>query len=87
MGLRVDLGCLGEVALVMTYISEEMRESLPKSLPIVNIEPDNLTEKLTTLLEDGKLRETLGKQGREYVEKYHDYRKNGEMLKDIYEEG
>lgn len=72
---------------VMTYISEEMRESLPKSLPIVNIEPDNLTEKLTTLLEDGKLRETLGKQGREYVEKYHDYRKNGEMLKDIYEEG
>lgn len=70
---------------VITYISEEMRETFPKTIPIISAQPDTIKEAVEELLLDGKRRHWLGKKGREYVEEYHDYKKNGELLKKIYE--
>lgn len=69
---------------VITYITDEMRERLPADLPIYSASPDTITQKLEDLIANGQLRYELGIQGRKYVEKYHDYRKNAQMLYDIY---
>ena len=47
----------------------------PQELPIIHTDPDNIYQNLKRLLENPKLRQELGKKGREYVEKYHDSRK------------
>lgn len=70
---------------VITYITEEMKQRLPQELPIVSANPDTIMEELEKLIQDGELRYHLGVQGREYVEKYHDYRKNARMLSEIYQ--
>ena len=70
---------------VLSYISKEIRESFPDSCPIQNIEPDTVYDVLKEVASDAKLRRELGIQGRKYVENYHDYIKNGKLLKDIYE--
>ena len=70
---------------VITYITEEMKKTLPGSLPIVSANPDNIKEKLEMLIQDGQLRRKLGKEGRVYVEAYHDYKKNAKLLGRIYE--
>lgn len=69
---------------VITYITDEMRERLPEDLPICSANPDTIRNVLETLIKDGDLRYDLGIRGREYAEKYHDYRKNAQMLYDIY---
>lgn len=69
---------------VITYITDEMRERLPEDLPICSANPDTIRDVLETLIRDGDLRYDLGIRGREYAEKYHDYRKNAQMLYDIY---
>lgn len=70
---------------VLCYISEEMKKSFPQDLPIISVTPDNLKYELEKLINDSSLRKAAGQKGREYAEKYHDYVKNGQMLKDIYE--
>lgn len=69
---------------VITYISNEMKAKLPKELPIVSADKDEIENKLEMLISSEELRRHLGKEGREYVERYHDYRKNAIMLDDIY---
>lgn len=69
---------------IVTYITDEMKECLPADLPICSANPDTIEEVLEKLIEDSELRYNLGLQGRVYVEKYHDYRKNAKMLYDIY---
>lgn len=69
---------------VITYITDEMKECLPADLPICSANPDTIEEVLEKLIKDSELRYNLGLQGRVYVEKYHDYRKNAKMLYDIY---
>ena len=69
---------------VITYITEEMRQRLPEELPICSANPDTIKNILEKLIKDEALRYELGIKGRAYVEKYHDYRKNAKMLRDIY---
>lgn len=69
---------------VITYISNDMVERLPEDLPIVNADIDTIEETLEHLILDKKLRIELGNRGRQYVEDYHDYRKNAIMLDRIY---
>ena len=69
---------------VITYISDEMRERLPKELPIISANANNLEEKLEALITDGTLRNEIGKESRLYVENYHDYRVIALILRDIY---
>ena len=47
----------------------------PEELPIIYADPDNIYENLKMLLNNSELRHELGKNGREYQEKYHNPRK------------
>ncbi|MEG0662472.1 MAG: glycosyltransferase, partial [Anaerovoracaceae bacterium] len=90
---QISVGSYGVFAIeamalgkpVITYISDDMRKTFPENLPIVSAIPETLGAKLKKLIENGDYRSTLGKAGRVYVEGYHDYVKNGRLLKDIYE--
>lgn len=70
---------------VITYITEDMKSSFPDSLPIISANSQNIKNQIEYLLKDTNLRLKLGKEGREYVETYHDYRINSKMLVEIYE--
>jgi len=70
---------------VITYITDAMKQCLPKDLPICSANPDTIKEELEKLILDSELRYELGVQGRLYVEKYHNYKKNAKMLYDIYQ--
>ena len=90
---QISVGAYGVFAIecmalgkpVLSYISDEVRNSLPNTCPIQNIEPDTIYDVLYELSSNSILRRELGIQGRHYVEEYHDYTKNAKLLKDIYE--
>lgn len=69
---------------VIVYITEDMLKTFPPELPLVSADKNNLKEKIELLLDDAELRYSLGVRGREYVEKYHDCRKNAAVLAKIY---
>jgi glycosyltransferase involved in cell wall biosynthesis len=91
---QIILGCHGAAATeamafgkpVVGYINSVIGKNYPPELPIVNANPDNIAEKLEMLIKDSALRHKLGRQGREYVEKYHDDRKISQELIQIYKE-
>ncbi|MCX7877355.1 MAG: glycosyltransferase [Ignavibacteria bacterium] len=71
---------------VVCYIKEKLYDYLP-DLPIINLNPDNLAEGLKELIQNREKLTETGKLGREFAEKYHDYRKNSlNMLKIILNE-
>lgn len=90
---QISVGAYGVFAIecmalgkpVLSYISEEVRNSLPDTCPIQNIEPNTIYDVLYELSSNSILRRELGIQGRHYVEEYHDYIKNAQILKSIYE--
>ncbi len=58
---------------VLCYLLNQLFElGLPLECPIVNVDPNNIMEKLEELIVNKKLRETIGKRSRKYVEDYHD---------------
>lgn len=71
---------------VLCYIRK--KSYLPKGItcPIVNTNPDTLYETLKKLITDGGLRERLGKQGREFAEKFYSLEAGGKRLAKIYQE-
>jgi len=69
---------------VVTYIRPDLRESFPRELPVVSASKDDLKGVTARLLESPFERNRLGRLGREYVEKYHDYRKVAYLLSDLY---
>ena len=76
--------CMAMGKPVITYISDNMKELLPSDLPIISANTETITEKLEMLINDDDLRVKAGKQGRTYVENYHDYKAIAYILKDIY---
>ncbi|HPO51256.1 MAG TPA: hypothetical protein PK165_00305 [bacterium] len=81
------MACLEAMAYgkpVLCYIKPSLIPQYPDDLPIVNANPDNLEIVLEELLLNGKKRCELGKQGRAYVEKYHDAMKLSYDLVSIY---
>lgn len=80
--VAVDAMALGKP--VVCWISDFMKEKYPKELPIIIANPDNIKEKLTTILENRELLKDLGVLGRHYVEKYHDINKEILKLINIY---
>lgn len=56
---------------VLCSINKEYEYYL-HDLPIVSVQPEDLKDRLRVLNEDASLRYSLGKEGRLYVEKYHD---------------
>lgn len=69
---------------VVTYISEDIKGVFPKNLPIISANQLNIEDVLRELLINGEFRNKIGKQGRTYVENYHDYRKIGQALTMLY---
>ena len=69
---------------VICYIMDSIKSDFPKELPIVSATVNNIAEKIEGLLIDGELRRKLGIAGRHYVERYHNYRYNAYLLKEIY---
>ena len=89
---QISVGTYGVFAIeamalgkpVITYIDSEIKKTFPKELPIVSADFNNLHEVVEHLIRNGELRYSLGKQGRKYVERYHDNIKVTRYLKDIY---
>lgn len=71
---------------VVGWITDEIRATFPKTMPIVSATIENIADVLEYLIKDGKKRRELGIAGRKYVEEYHDYRKIAQVLLDIYTE-
>lgn len=70
---------------VLSYVEENIRRSFPEELPIVNITPDNIAQKIMYLIEHPNLRKELGEKGYNYVHRYHDHIKNAKLLNEVYE--
>lgn len=69
---------------VITYVTDYLKERLPKELPIVSASPETIVNKLDNLISDGEMRNSIGIESRQYVEKYHDCKKNSQLLWDVY---
>lgn len=81
--LSVESMALGKP--VITFIRPDLRKSFPDDLPIVSAHPDNIKEKIESLLLDPQKRKDLGEQGRRYAEKYHASDKLVDKLLSIYQ--
>jgi len=55
------------------------------NIPAISANPDTLVKAITTLVKDKKLRDELGKKGREYVLKYHSLEFVGALRAIIYD--
>lgn len=90
---QINIGTYGVFAIeamamgkpVITYITNSMKQSFPESLPIMSANPDNIKNVLEELIINGELRNERGKEGRKYVEKYHNCDINARLLASIYE--
>lgn len=60
------------------------RNGTPADCPVVNVNPDNLEEKLTALINDPELRYNIGVKSRRFVEEVHNADKIALQLLDIY---
>lgn len=70
---------------VICYILEELVDTYPEGFPIVNANPDTITEVLEELIRSPQRRHEIGLQGRRYVEKVHDIKEVAKRLVKIYE--
>ena len=61
------------------------RYSFLSECPILNANPESITDTLRILCSSPKLRNDLGRSGREYVEKYHSFRAAQHLYGKIYE--
>jgi len=79
----VEVMALGKP--VIAYIRKP-EEYLPSwaECPIVSADPDTLKSALVRLMGDRALRESLGKKGRQYVEKVHSFEVVGGMMDRVY---
>ena len=57
---------------VVSFIKPSLRQRYPTELPIVVATQETLAAVLGDLIADGPTRHRLGREGRRYVEKYHD---------------
>ena len=71
---------------VVGYVTPGLRSRLPDDMPIVDAEQENLAEVLGRLIADGPQRARLGRQGRAFVERYHNAVSIARELADNYEE-
>jgi len=69
---------------VLCYIREDLVDTFPPGLPIVNANPYTLATELEKLLVDPSLRVELGRRGRQYVERHHDSRVVARKLLELY---
>ncbi|KAB3537314.1 glycosyltransferase family 4 protein [Alkaliphilus pronyensis] len=80
--LSVESMALGKPVIV--YIREDLKDSFPSGLPVVNGNPDNIKQAIKDLIESPERRHELGVKGREFAKKYHSSNVVVERLLNIY---
>jgi len=78
--ISVEAMALGKTAVC--YIDEKLYDYLP-DLPIANMNPDNLAERLKSLINKKDSLPDIGRLGRAFVEKYHDHIRNSKTMLDM----
>jgi len=89
---QVSVGTYGVFAIeamalgkpVITYISDDIIETFPDSMPILSANFDTMPGIVDRLIANGEEREALGIAGREYAMRYHDNAKVCKFLPKIY---
>lgn len=72
---------------VICYIAKAVYDNgLPSECPIISATPDTIECEIEKLLKNQDLRESLGRQGREYAEKYLDVDKKALEIVSFYKE-
>lgn len=90
---QVLLGGVGSVTIeamsyakpVAVFLLPEVMEKHCPDLPIWNINPDDITEKLEMLIRDAALRAQLGKAGAAYIGKYYDREMLARKMIELYQ--
>lgn len=78
--ISIEAMALGKTAVC--YIDNKLYDYLP-DLPIINLNPDNLSVGLMKLIKNRKELPVCGKSGRAFVEKYHDHIKNSKKILEL----
>lgn len=93
---QLRLGWYGALAVegmaqgvpVVSYLHHDDLARIPAQmrdeLPIVNASPDTLPNALGRLLEDGRLREELGRRGQRFVRRWHHPQKIARRMLELY---
>ncbi|MFH1700059.1 MAG: tetratricopeptide repeat protein [Candidatus Zixiibacteriota bacterium] len=71
---------------VIIWICDFMREKYPQELPIISANQDTVKNKIKYALDNRDEIKEIGRQGRLYVEKYHDMKKIARQLIELYQE-
>lgn len=70
---------------VLCYIMPDMEGTYPDGFPIINANPDTVTEVLAGLIASGRENlHQIGRRSREYVQRVHDISVIGPALADVY---
>lgn len=73
---------------VLAYIAPSVyKMGVAEDCPVVNVNPDNLEEKLTELIENPQMRHEIGRLSRRYVERVNDALVVSKNLLEIYQNG
>lgn len=78
----------GECMALGKPVCANIREDVlkyAKGCPVVNINKENIVDKLRLLIENEKLRESIGKKSRKYAENVHDSIKIAEKMITLYQ--
>jgi len=70
---------------VICYIMDDLIDTYPEGFPIINANPNTITEVLEELILSPKIRNEIGKTSRAYVEREHDIKVVAKRLMKIYE--
>ena len=82
--LTLEAMAMGKV--VICYVSDYMKDHLPKSLPIVNANSDNIKSVIEETLARREEWQAIGEKGVAYIKQFHDSKKTAKRLLEVYDE-
>ena len=82
--LALEAMALGKA--VLTYVREDLYDAFLPRIPIINCNPDSITDRLREAIGDYDRRVELGRQARQFAEEVHDVKKVTATLMDVYQE-
>lgn len=90
---QLHLGWYGVAAIeamalgkpVVNYIREDLEANFGETIPLYNVNVDNLKSKLKILIQDVELRKEIGRKARQFVERHHEPNKAIKNLIEIYQ--
>jgi len=69
---------------VLVYIQNSLIASFPNDLPVINANPDSISQELSALISDSALRLDVGKRSRAFAEREHSLQRLGQRLAQVY---